>query len=47
MEQTNISQTTGAYANILPNTDISWETSEQLDLGIDARFFNSRLGVSF
>lgn len=42
-----ISQTTGAYANILPNTDISWETSEQLDLGIDARFFNSRLGLAF
>ena len=42
-----ITQTTGAYANILPNEDISWETSEQLDLGIDARFFNSRLGFAF
>ena len=42
-----ITQTTGAYANILPNKDISWETSEQLDLGIDARFFNSRLGLAF
>lgn len=37
----------GAYADILPNPDITWETSEQLDLGFDARFFRSRLGVSF
>ena len=28
-----ITQSTGAYADILPNEDISWETSEQLDLG--------------
>lgn len=40
-------QSTGAYADILPNKDISWETSEQLDLGIDARFLNSRLGLAF
>ena len=38
---------TGAYANIVPNPDLTWETSEQLDLGIDARFLNSRLGVTF
>ena len=37
----------GAYADILANPDITWETSEQLDLGFDARFFRSRLGVSF
>ena len=42
-----ITQSTGAYANILPNENVSWETSEQLDLGIDARFFRSRLGVAF
>lgn len=40
-------QYTGGYADILPNTDISWETSEQLDLGFDARLFNSRLGIAF
>ena len=39
--------TTGAYADILANPDITWETSEQTDLGFDARFFNSRLGMSF
>ena len=38
---------TGAYANILPNYDLTWETSEQLDFGFDARFLNSRLGVTF
>ena len=38
---------TGAYANIVPNPDLTWETSEQLDLGFDARFFKSRLGVNF
>ena len=37
---------TGAIGDVLANPDVSWETSEQLDLGIDARFFNSRLGVS-
>ena len=26
---------TGAYANIVPNPDLTWETSEQLDFGFD------------
>ena len=37
---------TGAVGDVLANPDVSWETSQQLDLGIDARFFNSRLGVT-
>ena len=37
----------GAYANIVPNPDVTWETSEQLDLGFDSRFLNSRLGLTF
>ena len=37
----------GAYADILANPDVTWETSEQIDLGFDARFLNSRLGVAF
>jgi len=41
------SQSTGAYANILPNSDIQWETAVQLDLGFDARFFASHFGVAF
>ena len=35
----------GAYPDILPNKDVTWETSEQLDLGLDARFLGSRLGL--
>ena len=38
---------TGAYPDVLPNPDITWETSEQLNIGFDARFINSRLGVVF
>ncbi len=41
------SQTTGGYADILPNPDVKWETSEQLDFGFDARFLGSRLSVAF
>ena len=37
----------GAYPDILPNENVKWETSEQLDFGFDARFLNSRLGVTF
>jgi len=37
----------GAYANIVPNPDLTWETSEQLDFGFDARFLDSRLGLNF
>jgi TonB-dependent starch-binding outer membrane protein SusC len=37
----------GAYPSILPNKDVTWETSEQLNIGFDARFFKSRLGVNF
>jgi len=38
---------TGAYANIVPNSDLTWETSEQLDFGFDSRFLDNRLGVTF
>ena len=31
------------YGGGLPNPDLKWETSEQIDLGIDARFLNNRL----
>ncbi|MDL2213064.1 SusC/RagA family TonB-linked outer membrane protein, partial [Bacteroides sp. OttesenSCG-928-N06] len=39
--------TTGAYAKNVPNKDVTWETSEQINIGIDARFLNNRLGVNF
>jgi TonB-linked SusC/RagA family outer membrane protein len=37
----------GSYNNIIPNPNITWEKSEQLDFGFDARFLNSRLGMNF
>ncbi len=37
----------GAFPDILPNEDVKWETSEQLDFGFDARLLNNRLGVVF
>ncbi|MDR3367458.1 MAG: TonB-dependent receptor [Prevotellaceae bacterium] len=39
--------TKGGYANVLPNVEVTWETSEQLDLGFDARFLRSRLSLAF
>lgn len=39
--------TQGGYASIMPNEDVTWETSEQLDLGLDARFLNGRLSLNF
>lgn len=41
------SQSVGGYADILPNKDITWETSEQLNIGLDARFIDSKLGLAF
>lgn len=37
----------GAYPSRLANADIKWETSQQTNIGLDARFLNSRLGVNF
>ena len=38
---------TGAKPDVLANPDVSWETSEQTNVGFDARFLGSRLGVTF
>lgn len=37
----------GAYPSRLGNLGLTWETSEQIDFGFDARLFNSRLGINF
>jgi TonB-linked SusC/RagA family outer membrane protein len=37
----------GAYPPQKTKEDTKWETSEQIDLGFDARFLGSRLGVNF
>ena len=36
-----------AYPQNIPNSKLSWETSEQLAIGFDSRLFHSRLGVIF
>lgn len=43
----HLDKVTGSYPDKLANTDITWEKSEQLDLGFDARFLHGRLGVNF
>ena len=35
--------TEGGKPGLLANPDLTWETSEQIDLGLDARFLNNRL----
>jgi TonB-linked SusC/RagA family outer membrane protein len=39
--------TLGAYPLNIPTFDLKWETSEQLDLGFDTRFLNSKMNISF
>ena len=39
--------TSGAYPSRLENLDLTWETSEQMNIGLDARFLNSRLNFTF
>ena len=44
-DQTN--PVSAAYPDKIPNSKLSWETSEQLAIGFDSRYFRSRLGVIF
>ena len=39
--------TKGASLSRLANEELTWETSEQLDLGFDARFFGGKLSLVF
>ena len=38
---------TGAYPDILPNPDVTWEVSQQFDVGFDARLFKDRFSIGF
>ncbi|HEY6913343.1 MAG TPA: TonB-dependent receptor [Paludibacter sp.] len=38
--------TSGAYLKGLPNKDLKWETSEQTNIGVDARLLKNRLSVT-
>lgn len=40
------SPTFGAYPDLISNPDLKWETSRQIDIGIDSRFLNNRLGFT-
>jgi TonB-linked SusC/RagA family outer membrane protein len=39
--------TPGAYPDRLANPELQWETSEQIDLGFDAKFLKNALSVNF
>lgn len=41
------SENWGAYASRLANEDLTWETSEQTNIGFDARLLDGRFGVNF
>ncbi|MEN9914854.1 MAG: hypothetical protein RL528_1618 [Bacteroidota bacterium] len=38
---------TSSFPSRVVNKDITWETSEQLDFGVDAKLFDSKLGLTF
>jgi TonB-linked SusC/RagA family outer membrane protein len=38
---------TGAYPDILPNPDVTWETNDQLNIGFDSRFLKNKLSAEF
>jgi TonB-dependent starch-binding outer membrane protein SusC len=38
---------TGGYPNILPNPNVTWETSDQVNVGFDARLFRNKLSAEF
>lgn len=38
---------TGSYPNKIANPDLTWERSDQWNLGLDAHFLTNRLGFSF
>ena len=40
-------QTLGSYPARVPNGNIKWETSEQIDLGFDIHFIDSKLQLNF
>ncbi len=46
-DNTKDTYTSGAAPTRLANEDLTWETSEQTDIGFDARFLGGRLGLTF
>jgi TonB-linked SusC/RagA family outer membrane protein len=44
---TNLADNYGAYPSRFSNENLTWETSEQTNIGFDATLFRSRLSVNF
>jgi TonB-linked SusC/RagA family outer membrane protein len=44
---TAIDYVNGASPSVLGNEDLTWETSQQINVGFDSRFFNDKLSFSF
>ena len=42
----DVSYSIGARPSVSGNPELKWETSEQIDIGLDARFLRSRLSMS-
>lgn len=42
-----VNKVIGSYPNKIANPDLSWETSEQWNIGLDTYFFRNRLGFTF
>ena len=42
-----VTPSAGGVPGVLQNPNITWETNEMTNVGLDARFLNSRLGVTF
>ncbi|MBO6217446.1 MAG: TonB-dependent receptor [Prevotella sp.] len=42
-----LAQYWGAFPSRMANAGVTWETSEQTNIGIDARFFRQRLSLNF
>ena len=43
----NLAGSWGAYPSRVANPEVTWETSEQTNIGLDARFLASRLSLTF
>ena len=37
----------GGYPSVLPNPDVTWETADQVNVGLDARFLKNKLSAEF
>jgi len=40
-------EATGGVPGVLQNPEVTWETNQGMDVGIEARFLDSRLGLTF